>query len=77
MPAPLRTFQVSFWDFKCPIILMGEGNGNGLLGYSTVLTITDHSHITERKKKKKNPSIIYLLNNSLSLQENSKETKLE
>lgn len=40
---------------------MGEGNGNGLLGYSTVLTITDHSHITESKKKKKKKSLYYIL----------------
>lgn len=37
-----------------------------------MLAITDHSHITESK----NPSITYLLNNCLYLQDNCKEIKL-
>lgn len=37
-----------------------------------MLAITDHSHTTESK----NPSMIYVFNNCLYLQDNCKETKL-
>lgn len=48
---------------------MGEGNGNGLLGYSTVLAIADPQPYYRKQKK---IPLLYLLNNSLSLQENLK-----